>query len=151
MPDEINHTTGVERLDVWAKKTKIMLVDDDDEVREVTRLILERSGFEVIPQASPQGALAHIENMVEGPDILLSDMSMPGMDGLTLCQLIRTRSPLLPFIIYSGYGESDQLHDFKPDDRSMLLPKPYRSRDLISAIESLRKRTLQPSDIPSIG
>jgi DNA-binding response OmpR family regulator len=68
---------------------KIMVVDDDAQVRLLVRLILERKGYQVIEANDGMSALFSLETLT--PDLLILDIMMPGMDGFELCRRVRSR------------------------------------------------------------
>jgi len=75
----------------------ILIVDDEPHVLRVLRLSLEREGFSVETAADGHGALAAMA--VRQPEVLITDIQMDGMDGRTLCPLVRQRYPDHPCLI----------------------------------------------------
>ncbi len=90
---------------------KVLLVDDDNEFREVMALALESYGYEVIEAADAKSALELLRG--ERPDAIISDWHMPLMDGGTFCRHVRSETELagIPFVILSAYIESDGSND----------------------------------------
>lgn len=87
---------------------KIMLVDDEEEVRKsiIRKINWEVAGFEVIGDAeNGEDALEKIEQVE--PDVVLTDIKMPYMDGLTMAERIRQRYPSIKIVIFSGFDEFD--------------------------------------------
>lgn len=81
---------------------RILLVDDDRNLREVTRLGLARHGFAVEAVASGEEAVAAVEG--EGFDVVVTDLRMPGMGGMELLRRLRAQWPALPVIVLTAYG-----------------------------------------------
>ncbi len=81
---------------------RILLVDDDRNLREVTRLGLSRHHFEVVALASGEEAVAAVEG--EGFDVVVTDLRMPGMGGMELLRRLQARLPALPVIVLTAYG-----------------------------------------------
>ena len=81
---------------------RILLVDDDRNLREVTRLGLSRRRFEVVALASGEEAVAAVEG--EGFDVVVTDLRMPGMGGMELLRRLQGRWPALPVIVLTAYG-----------------------------------------------
>lgn len=107
----------------------VLLVDDDNGVREVTSIMLEDLGLKVLQAASGQEALEIIR--ADTPiDILLTDFAMPGMNGAELAQAVRERLPTLPVVFVTGYAELDAF-DL---DNAQVLQKPFRERELAERI-----------------
>jgi len=85
-----------------ASKGRILVVDDEAEIRRSVRMILEYEGYDVQEASSGQEALALIER--EPPDLAFLDIKMGGMDGLETLQKIRQGNDALPVVIISGHG-----------------------------------------------
>ena len=110
---------------------KIMLVDDDKDVRAVTMTGLSEAGFDVIEFDSGQAAMTRFE---EHRDVLLlvTDYLMPGMNGVELVQRVRERAPQLPAIIITGYANPVPSLVI-PEDLTVLR-KPFRVTELIACV-----------------
>ena len=120
---------------------KILVVDDDITLRAALARHLVDRGFLVEDAASGVEALAIFEK--EPPDLVVSDVMMPEMDGFEFCRKIRaSRSgQLVPFIFLSSLGEIDNRilgHNMGADD---YLVKPFQPRELIAKIEGLLERS----------
>ncbi|HEU4926168.1 MAG TPA: response regulator, partial [Vicinamibacterales bacterium] len=83
-------------------KARILVVDDEAEIRRSVRMILEYEGYDVMEASSGPEGIALVEK--ESPDLVFLDVKMPGMDGLEALQRIRTVSETLPVVIISGHG-----------------------------------------------
>lgn len=88
-------------------RRRVLLVDDDEDVRETVRLVLERSGFEVDEAADGEQALACLQRSPREPCIILVDLMMPKMDGWQLIRALRTDDRLyaLPVVVVSAVPE----------------------------------------------
>ncbi|MBS4209395.1 response regulator transcription factor [Bacillus sp. FJAT-50079] len=80
-------------------KEKILVVDDDPDIRKVLQLYLCKSGYDVIEAENGEIALTIFDQV--SPDLLILDVMMPGMDGLELCQMIRRKSDI-PILFLSA-------------------------------------------------
>ena len=83
-------------------KARILVVDDEAEIRRSLRMILEYEGYDVQEASSGPEAIALVER--EPPDLVFLDIKMPGMDGLETLQKIRGSNESLPVVIISGHG-----------------------------------------------
>ena len=83
-------------------KPRILVIDDEAEIRRSVRMILEYEGYEVIEASSGPEGVAMAER--ESPDLVFLDIKMPGMDGLDALQRIKAASDTLPVVIISGHG-----------------------------------------------
>ncbi|MCJ7594272.1 MAG: response regulator [Desulfobacterales bacterium] len=82
---------------------KILVVDDDDMIRKLLKTFFTGKGYEVLTAASGGEALAKIK---EGPAIVLLDISMPGMDGLSVLDRIKETAPATEVIMVTGLSEN---------------------------------------------
>jgi PAS domain S-box-containing protein len=115
------------------KGRHIRVAEDNDSVRTYLKLMLERAGFRVTVVRSGDEATAAIAAMSSPPDLLLSDMVMPGRTGPQVAADARVRFPDLPVLLMSGYaGEAANRPDFAAAD---LLHKPFTDHELIERIE----------------
>ncbi|MEO8364775.1 MAG: PAS domain-containing protein [Pseudoxanthomonas sp.] len=114
----------------------LLLVEDDDDVAELTGEMLNALGYAVTRAQNADDALALL---IGGAriDIVFSDVMMPGeLDGMDLSQEIRRRHPGLPVVLTTGHVEAARQ---KADALGVyVLPKPYRMKDLESALENAR-------------
>jgi len=114
--------------------TRVMLVDDDDLVRETLAEQMEELGFATILASSGQEAIALIESGV-ALDALVSDLSMPGMSGVATIQRVRALQPELPCFLLTGYvGERAAL---EAGTLFTLMHKPISGRKLAARIEAV--------------
>jgi CheY-like chemotaxis protein len=112
---------------------RIMLVDDDDLVRETLAAQMEDLGFKTIMASSGSEAVALIESGVV-LDALVSDLSMPGMNGVATIQRARALRPGLPCFLLTGYvGERAALG---AGATFTLVHKPISGRKLVASIEA---------------
>jgi CheY-like chemotaxis protein len=112
-----------------AKTKRILVVDDDPDVREFAVWALEEAGYDVVPAADGEAALRIIESD-EAVDLLFTDVVMPGLNGFEVARLARQRRPGLEVLFASGYAT-----DLTPAGR--LLKKPYRPGHLAREVAQL--------------
>ena len=106
----------------------VLLVDDEDIVRESTAQMLEELGYQVVSAPSSEAALLLIEGGSHF-DVLVTDHLMPGMSGVELARLVRSRRPGTPVLIVSGYAEATGIAPDLPR-----LTKPFRQVDLAASL-----------------
>lgn len=116
------------------KKIRVMIVDDEERFRVATQKVLERRGFEVITARSGEEAL---ERLDRNPQVVVLDIRMAGMDGLTALGLIKERQPKVAVIMLTGHGTGESAeealaagaYDFlsKPCDIDLLATKVYEA------------------------
>jgi DNA-binding NarL/FixJ family response regulator len=120
---------------------KILIVDDDLTLRRILHNSLEQRGYQVVSVGSGKDALARFSQDV--PDIIVSDVSMPEMDGFEFCRQLRSQpsGKLIPFIFLSAKNELNdrvQGHTIGADN---YLTKPFEMKELLANIEALIERS----------
>ena len=116
----------------------VLLIDDEARVRELAKRTLERQGFEVTTAENGVVALAKMKEKV--PDLVITDLVMPKMDGTETLKQIRRGWGLLPVIILTGFPDNEHMKramDFSP---FTLLAKPCPTEQLTETIRSLTLR-----------
>ena len=109
---------------------RILLVDDEADVREVAGTMLREHGYEVIEAEDGGAALAVLDR--EGPvDLLVTDFAMPGLRGSALAVEAERRRPGLPVLIITGYGGDLAMPGSGPGPRCPILRKPFKPADLV--------------------
>jgi CheY-like chemotaxis protein len=115
----------------------LLVVDDQEEVRDVAVAHVETLGYRVVSAPSGRAALEVLEQRAD-IDLLFTDFAMPGMSGLELARAIEQARPELPVILVTGYSDIANAQELRG---LQLLKKPYRLDDLGAAIErALRGR-----------
>jgi two-component system cell cycle sensor histidine kinase/response regulator CckA len=114
----------------WGSGT-ILLVEDEDMVRAVAERALVRQGYSVLTAENGEVALEVLEQNGK-PDLMISDVVMPTMDGPTMVRQARAKYPDLPILFMSGYAE-EQLRRSIDLDNVSFLPKPFSVQQLAEA------------------
>ncbi len=113
---------------------KILLAEDDETLRKMTTLILEMSGFEVFGYSNGQLALAAFP--VISPDLIVSDIGMPTLDGFGLLDGVRQfpEGAVVPFLFLSAHSEQDDINAARRQGADDFLFKPFDPDDLVNAV-----------------
>ncbi|MBX9635513.1 MAG: PAS domain-containing protein [Magnetospirillum sp.] len=114
----------------------ILLVEDEDAVRMFGSRALKNKGYRVIEARSGEQALDVLRGD-EQIDVLVSDVVMPGMDGVTLAKLVRMERPAIKIILISGYSEDVARNGIDPDSGIHFLPKPFSLKQLAGAVKQV--------------
>lgn len=122
--------------------TKILLVDDDADLRCLLSLRLSGAGYTVASAGSGAEALARTADF--SPDLVLTDMRMAGMDGMQLFETLRRRMPTVPVVILTAHGTIPGAVDATRRGISAYLTKPFDAQDLLSCLAEVL-RTAGPS------
>lgn len=121
---------------------RILIVDDDEAVRDVISVLLREEGYRVVVAHSAEMALDLA--MAEETPLVISDMKMPGRDGLWLLENFRQKYPDTAVIMLTGYGDTEAAVDCLRRGAVDYLLKPPKLTDLIRAIErALAKRRIE--------
>jgi DNA-binding response OmpR family regulator len=126
---------------------KILVVDDEEHIVELARLYLSRDGFQVA--SVNDGALALDEFNRGKPDLVVLDVMLPGVDGLTICREIRARSQV-PILMLTARDEvTDKVVGLElgADD---YLTKPFHPQELVARAKALLRRTRQEPEGPEV-
>jgi CheY-like chemotaxis protein len=123
VPASSNHFTGA----------TILLVDDDDAVRDVTTSMLRDAGYVVVEAGSGGAALEVIQSGI-ALDLVLLDFAMPGMNGAELARQVQRRRPGLPFLFVTGFAPQPALAGVSD---AFIVRKPFVDDELNSKIRSI--------------
>ena len=127
---------------------KILLVDDDSQVRRALRTTLTSAGYIVVEARTGEEALEEVQ--AEGAaDMVLLDLKMPGIGGLEACRRIRKifDVPILVISVLRTQEDKVQAFDAGADD---YLVKPFGIQELLSRIHALRRRAAGSESIPPV-
>ncbi len=120
---------------------RVLVVDDEPEGREIVRFILSAHGAEVTTVASSTAALAVLANATtKPPDLIVSDIGMPDVDGYELMRQVRQQGLLIPAIAVTAFGRTEDRLRALSAGYQMHVPKPVEAEELLAVVVSLRKR-----------
>ncbi len=123
-------------------KERILVIDDERIILELTAMILRSRGYEVFTAESGTEGLCLVER--EGPALVLLDYMMPGMDGLTALKQIRDRFPDTYVIMFTGKGSEEIAVELMKAGASDYMLKPFNNQDLVDRIDNvLRLRRIE--------
>lgn len=113
----------------------ILVVEDADDLREITELILKKAGYQVITAHSGGQALEMLEHLNGDVDLLLTDVVMPRMQGPQLVQRIKAVHPEIRVLYMSGYAQTILGDGGTLADGVLLLEKPFTEAALLGKVE----------------
>jgi len=113
---------------------RILVVDDEEQIRDLFTMSLTRAGFAVQTAASAEEA---IDIMRHNPAwVLFLDLNLPGMNGVDLCRQIREEWPMAIAVAVTGYASLFELHDCRKAGFEDYFTKPVKMAALVDAAES---------------
>jgi CheY-like chemotaxis protein len=116
---------------------RVLVVDDDERSGRMLAGLLRRDGFTV--DMCP-GGLAGLQRLADGPmpDVLVTDLRMPQIDGITVARLARSHSPTMPIVIVTAYPDlARRLDGAEPTPQVFIKPLDYPA--LVSALRGMHK------------
>ena len=121
---------------------RILVVDDEEEIRRLLTGLLTLAGFNVAAAGSGREALASVEQ--EPPDLIILDLGLPGMDGLEILRRIRERGGAAKVVVLTGYGTAQRAREAMALGVRDLLGKPFDlDRLLRIVVEAVEGETLR--------
>jgi len=126
-----------------ARGTTVLLTEDEDSVRDAARRLLERAGFSVVTASNASEALQVLDTLRDAVDILVTDVLMPGLDGVQLARRARELVPTLGVIVMSGYADVPQRDAHAV--AHILIEKPFSATALVAAVHSAVTRRAAPA------
>jgi CheY-like chemotaxis protein len=128
-------TSGAGQLS--GRGERVVVIDDEPEIAKLASLILERGGYEATAYTNPHEALAAIQAAPLHYDLVLTDLTMPGMTGLELARELRMTRPELPVVLCTGVGHVLDGSALTKAGIKAKLTKPFSSEDLCETIHRL--------------
>lgn len=123
----------------WLGSGKILLVEDEDQVRLTAQALLENFGFTVLAAVNGKEALELYQRNATDITLVMTDLGMPVMDGYELLSELKKLNQELPIIVSSGYGDSEVISRIATDTIAGLISKPYSANQL----QEVLKRVLE--------
>ncbi len=114
--------------------TRILLAEDDDSLRGFLARALERAGFEVTSCADGDEAAAKLDQRY---DLLLTDIVMPGMDGIEVARLAAARDPKLRIMFITGFAAVALAAGGRAPQGAKVLSKPIHLREIVAEVERM--------------
>jgi DNA-binding NtrC family response regulator len=124
---------------------RILVIDDQDSIRRVVRRALEQDGHEVFDASDGELGMEILES--HSFDVVITDIFMPGQDGIVTLRQVRKRFPAVKVIVISG-GDSTGMMDLRQDAELLgavkSLPKPFNAREIMDVVRSVLPGKKEP-------
>ncbi|HUF17742.1 MAG TPA: sigma-54 dependent transcriptional regulator [Thermoanaerobaculia bacterium] len=111
---------------------RILIIDDEEVLRDVLEAVLRREGFEVVLAATGEEGLSLLDN--EEIDLVVLDMMLPGISGLEALRSIKETNPGLPVIIITAYSSIDGAIDAMKQGAFHYIPKPFKNEEVVLTV-----------------
>ncbi len=111
---------------------RVLLVEDDDDNRELMAEVLESSGYHVLSAASGQDGLRTLSE--HSVDVVVTDVGMPGMGGLEMARAAKAIAPKIPVVVVTGWAERDDITSARGKHVDAVLIKPVDPDALTQAV-----------------
>jgi DNA-binding response OmpR family regulator len=134
----------VSGIELPVKSAEVLVVEDEDDVRRLVRVLLERAGHTVVEAANGLEALSRLER--DAPDLVVLDVAMPELDGWQTLERIRDLSDVPVLMLTARAGELDKVRGLRggADD---YVTKPFGRQELLARVEALLRRTSGPPEV----
>jgi CheY-like chemotaxis protein len=132
---------------IKANLRRIMVVDDEEGIREILSAALSSMGYEVVTANSGGEALNLF--LKSSFALVLTDLEMPGMDGWNLASRIKNRSPNIPVVVMTGQPQEDVMERIKGNSFNAAIFKPFRLEQVLKMIEKLLATELSRKSTPA--
>ena len=127
-------------------KTKILVVDDEADIRELVRLNLMREGYDVLECETGEQALQLSRAQI--PDLVVLDLMLPGIDGLEVCRKLKAdpKTMQTPIVILTAKGEETDVVAGLEVGADDYVVKPFSGKVLVARVRRLLRRVAQPAE-----
>lgn len=115
----------------------VLLVDDATLIRNLAQDLLSEAGYEAHSAEDGVTALGFLRSRKDPIDVVVTDLSMPLMDGFELIRQLRTLSPSTRVVLITGYVDAIELADRSQNQPDFVLPKPFRPTELLHAVSDV--------------
>ena len=133
--------------DILIGKERVLLVDDEPEIANMGKLLLEHFGYTVIAETSSHKALNHFQASPDDYDVIVTDYMMPDLSGGQLAGRIRALRSDIPIIMCTGMGCEEEISPQVTESIDCVLVKPFLMTDLVLTI----RRALDQKEIENIS
>ncbi|MCL5283395.1 MAG: response regulator [Armatimonadetes bacterium] len=131
--DSVHTEAIIHQSPASSYKTRVLVVDDDNWVRELLVTVLSEAGYEVESASNAQDAIAKLR--VSFFDLVLSDIRMPGMDGISLSSYLSKIHMDTPVVLITGYGQASMARNAIREGASDYITKPFQVETIPIVVE----------------
>src|SRR6202521_4520851 len=130
------------RRTLGPRSMRILIVDDEEVLRDVLDVVLRREGFEVAMASSGEEALSVLDQD-ENIDLVILDIMLPGISGIDTLRAVRISNPSLPVIVITAFSSIDGAIEAMKHGAFHYIPKPFKNEEVILTVnKALEQRRL---------
>jgi CheY-like chemotaxis protein len=135
----------------YPRTFKALVVDDQADLRHIVRVALETANLGLTVITAQDGAEALAFADLERPDVVILDVSMPGMDGFEVCRRLRAdgRTAFVPILMLTAHNTADFVAQGFGVGADDYVAKPFRRQDLVARVRRMLERTYGPEAVPA--
>ena len=122
----------------------ILVIDDEPDVLRLVEAILNEQGYQVVTAKGSDNAIRTFDRMPKKPDLVLTDVVMPGMSGPMLVDHLLQTVPNLRVLFMSGYDERQVVQKYVVEKGFALIPKPFTLQKLAATVKDVLDADRQP-------
>jgi CheY-like chemotaxis protein len=126
---------SVSASDPRAVTRRILVVDDEESIRDLCARVLSRAGFAVVTAANGEEAVARLRR--EAFDLIISDIRMPGISGLEVLEAAKASLPGIRVVLITGFGTPEMLGRAQQSGADRILTKPFNPMELLAAVREI--------------
>jgi CheY-like chemotaxis protein len=123
--------------DADSSKGIVLVVDDEPDVLRLIQSILTEEGYQVITATNAENAIQAFEKLTSPPDLILTDVVMPGMSGPMLIDRLLGLEPKLKVLFMSGFDDRQVVQRYVVEKGFRLIPKPFTIKSLRATIDEV--------------
>ena len=123
-------------------KNKILLVEDESDLRMISSDVLKDEGYEVLNASNGLEGLKKVKE--ENPDLIVADVMMPRMDGFTMVKEIREFNSHIPILFLTAKSSIEDIEEGFETGANDYIKKPFELRELIIRIKALLRKYIRP-------
>ena len=131
--------------EIPAKRQTVLVVDDEQDLRSLVANVLTEYGYKVVTASSGAKAVALIEKMESPPDLMLTDVVMPGMSGPMLADQLLAKFSGARVLFMSGFDERQVVQRYVVEKGFTLITKPFQLHNLCAAVKKAIESTPTPA------
>ncbi|HYR27696.1 MAG TPA: response regulator, partial [Thermoanaerobaculia bacterium] len=121
---------------------RILIVDDEEVLRDVLEVVLRREGFDIVAAASGEEALSILDS-TEEVDLMVLDVMLPGISGIDTLRAVRISNPTLPVIVITAFSSIDGAIEAMKHGAFHYIPKPFKNEEVVMTVnKALEQRRL---------